>query len=94
MINISHRRVCEAVSYAHAKGVVHLDLVDNVLVGYLGDVQVTDWGLSRARRGKEDMFELEKVDIDEDTEFIIDSKKKKLSVRQLLWRRRAGDRKS
>ena len=74
-----YRRVCEAVSYAHAKGVVHLDLKpDNVLVGYLGDVQVTDWGLARLRLGKESMSELEKVDIDEDTEFIIDSEKEKV----------------
>ena len=74
-----YRRVCEAVSYAHAKGVVHLDLKpDNILVGYLGDVQVTDWGLARLRRGMEDMSELEMVDIDEDVDFIIDSEKEKV----------------
>lgn len=41
-------RVCEAVSFAHAHGVVHRDLKpENVMVGPFGEVLVLDWGLAR-----------------------------------------------
>jgi serine/threonine protein kinase len=40
-------RVCNAIDYAHTKGVIHLDLKpSNVNIGDFGDVQVLDWGLS------------------------------------------------
>jgi serine/threonine-protein kinase len=41
-------KVCEAVSFAHARGVIHCDLKpSNVMVGSHGQVYVMDWGISR-----------------------------------------------
>ena len=41
-------KVCEALAFAHAKGVVHRDLKpSNVMVGAFGEAYVMDWGLAR-----------------------------------------------
>lgn len=41
-------QVCQALAYAHAHGVVHLDIKpSNIMIGRFGEVQLMDWGLAR-----------------------------------------------
>jgi len=41
-------KVCDAISFAHERGVVHCDLKpENVMVGKHGQVHVMDWGVAR-----------------------------------------------
>ncbi len=59
--SLEHRRllghfisVCNAIAYAHSRGVLHRDLKpQNVVIGDFGEVILLDWGLAKLSDGSE-----------------------------------------
>ncbi|WDE98687.1 serine/threonine-protein kinase [Lentisphaera profundi] len=51
-------KICDAIAYAHSRGVIHLDIKpDNIRIGDFGEVLICDWGLAKTL-GDED-YELD-----------------------------------
>ena len=49
--------VCNAVAYAHSKGVINRDLKpSNVMIGEFGETVVLDWGLAKIKGSSETIF--------------------------------------
>ncbi len=62
------QKICDAVAFAHSRGVVHRDLKpDNIMLGEFGEVFVMDWGLAKRVRGGGGVLEtaiLERSDLE------------------------------
>ncbi|MBU1238683.1 protein kinase [Myxococcota bacterium] len=49
------RDLCNAISYAHSKGVIHRDIKpENIMIGEFGETVVLDWGLAKVKGESEE----------------------------------------
>jgi len=45
--------ICQAIAYAHSKGVLHRDIKpENIVIGQYGEVLILDWGLAKLMHGE------------------------------------------
>lgn len=50
----SYLSICQAIAYAHSKGVLHRDIKpENIIVGQYGEVLLLDWGLAKVMHADE-----------------------------------------
>ncbi len=78
-------RICDAVAFAHARGVLHRDLKPaNIMVGPFGEVLVMDWGLAKILRG-----EVSSSMLEADPEATVFDNRNRRAVRWNTWMRAA-----
>ncbi len=65
-------KVCDAVAYAHSKGVIHRDLKpENIMIGTFNQVYVVDWGIAKVlSRDEQRAREIARQEIKEQIELV------------------------